>query len=214
MKNSSSIFIVKILIAVIILLVSIGCIYLYVNRDSTGTAVPNQNTNMVGNDKDAHGCIGSAGYSWCEIKNKCLRTWEEKCEATKTVSNTSSKCGLTVTYPLPGSKISFPLTIKGVIDNSKASKLGCSWNQVQSRGGLVQAFYNLNNNGWMAPGIPVSIITGTGATASTTAFTAQLNVYTTNLGLSSGTPLKITFTELNEINDVNPDSFDMYVYLK
>ena len=37
-------------------------------------------TNMVGNDKDKYGCIGSAGYSWCEEKQKCLRNWEEKCE--------------------------------------------------------------------------------------------------------------------------------------
>jgi len=35
---------------------------------------------IVGWDRDIHGCIGSAGYSWCEIKNKCLRVWEEKCE--------------------------------------------------------------------------------------------------------------------------------------
>jgi len=35
---------------------------------------------LVGGDKDVHGCIGSAGYSWCQIKNKCLRIWEEKCE--------------------------------------------------------------------------------------------------------------------------------------
>lgn len=35
---------------------------------------------MVGNDRDTHGCIGSAGYSWCEAKSKCLRPWEEKCE--------------------------------------------------------------------------------------------------------------------------------------
>jgi hypothetical protein len=34
---------------------------------------------VVGNDRDAHGCIGSAGYSWCELKNKCLRIWEEPC---------------------------------------------------------------------------------------------------------------------------------------
>ncbi len=34
---------------------------------------------LVGNDKDEHGCIGSAGYSWCESKNKCLRSWEEGC---------------------------------------------------------------------------------------------------------------------------------------
>ena len=36
---------------------------------------------LVGGDKDAHGCIPSAGYSWCEIKQKCLRLWEESCEA-------------------------------------------------------------------------------------------------------------------------------------
>lgn len=36
---------------------------------------------IVGGDKDEHGCIGSAGYSWCEVKNKCLRVFEESCEA-------------------------------------------------------------------------------------------------------------------------------------
>jgi len=34
---------------------------------------------MPGSDRDAHGCIGSAGYTWCEVKQKCLRTWEEPC---------------------------------------------------------------------------------------------------------------------------------------
>ena len=34
---------------------------------------------IVGGDKDEHGCIGSAGYQWCENKQKCLRIWEEDC---------------------------------------------------------------------------------------------------------------------------------------
>lgn len=37
---------------------------------------------LVGNDSDEHGCKGSAGYSWCEIKQKCLRIWEESCDET------------------------------------------------------------------------------------------------------------------------------------
>jgi hypothetical protein len=37
---------------------------------------------VVGNDRDAHGCIPSAGYSWCEVKQKCLRPWEEVCTST------------------------------------------------------------------------------------------------------------------------------------
>jgi len=50
----------------------------------TGAGCANKNINItnqpiVGGDKDVHGCIGSAGYSWCETKNKCLRIWEEPC---------------------------------------------------------------------------------------------------------------------------------------
>lgn len=33
---------------------------------------------MVGNDKDEHGCIGSAGYVWNETSQKCERPWENK----------------------------------------------------------------------------------------------------------------------------------------
>lgn len=34
---------------------------------------------LVGNDSDSHSCKASAGYSWCEAKQKCLRVWEENC---------------------------------------------------------------------------------------------------------------------------------------
>jgi len=32
--------------------------------------------NIVGSDRDEFGCIGSAGYSWCERTNQCERPWE------------------------------------------------------------------------------------------------------------------------------------------
>lgn len=32
---------------------------------------------VVGNDKDEHGCIASAGYVWSEVKQDCIRLWEE-----------------------------------------------------------------------------------------------------------------------------------------
>lgn len=38
-------------------------------------------TQMAGGDRDIHGCIGSAGYTWCELKNKCLRIFEEDCQS-------------------------------------------------------------------------------------------------------------------------------------
>ena len=35
-----------------------------------------------GGEKDEHGCLLMAGYSWCEAKQKCLRVWEEGCGIT------------------------------------------------------------------------------------------------------------------------------------
>jgi hypothetical protein len=40
----------------------------------------NRLPDIAGNDRDEYGCIPSAGYTWCEEKDKCLRTWEEECE--------------------------------------------------------------------------------------------------------------------------------------
>lgn len=43
---------------------------------------PTSSQPLVGNDRDEHGCTPSAGYIWCEVKNKCIRTWEESCSIT------------------------------------------------------------------------------------------------------------------------------------
>lgn len=51
---------------------------------------------VLGGDKDAHGCIGTAGYSWCEQKQKCYRPWEENCTSSApagTACKTVSDCG-------------------------------------------------------------------------------------------------------------------------
>ncbi len=31
---------------------------------------------VVGSDRDAHGCIGSAGYTWSNVRNQCIRIFE------------------------------------------------------------------------------------------------------------------------------------------
>ena len=49
---------------------------------------------LVGGDRDAHGCIGSAGYSWCEAKQKCLRPWEEACTASTAGGGAAGTSGL------------------------------------------------------------------------------------------------------------------------
>jgi hypothetical protein len=47
--------------------------------------------NVIGGERDKHGCLVAAGYSWCAVKNKCLRTWEEKCEKAADASAACSK---------------------------------------------------------------------------------------------------------------------------
>jgi len=36
---------------------------------------PQQET-MVGGDRDEHGCIGSAGYSWSALRGECIQVFE------------------------------------------------------------------------------------------------------------------------------------------
>ena len=36
-------------------------------------------TTLIGGEKDEYGCLISAGYTWCELKKKCIRLWEENC---------------------------------------------------------------------------------------------------------------------------------------
>jgi hypothetical protein len=55
-------------------------------NDQSNISNSEATTTIVGNDRDTHGCIGSAGYSWCAVKNKCLRAWEEKCQAAATTT--------------------------------------------------------------------------------------------------------------------------------
>ena len=35
----------------------------------------------LGGERDAHGCLSAAGYSWCETIGDCVREWEEEEEA-------------------------------------------------------------------------------------------------------------------------------------
>ena len=43
------------------------------NKQATQTA----QTPVVGADKDAHGCIASAGYTWSSLKDSCVRPFEQ-----------------------------------------------------------------------------------------------------------------------------------------
>ncbi|MCX6786808.1 MAG: hypothetical protein NTU85_03300 [Candidatus Kaiserbacteria bacterium] len=60
------------------ILIAGGAGYWFYQNNQNKTQTPQ----LIGGQKDSHGCLGPAGYSWCEVKQKCLRVWEESCTAT------------------------------------------------------------------------------------------------------------------------------------
>ncbi|WP_297974012.1 hypothetical protein [uncultured Capnocytophaga sp.] len=45
------------------------------NDTAEDPTTPQQET-MVGSDRDEHGCIGSAGYSWSALRGECIQVFE------------------------------------------------------------------------------------------------------------------------------------------
>lgn len=43
---------------------------------STNSSDEQESGPLAGSDRDEHGCIGSAGYLWCERTHSCERPWE------------------------------------------------------------------------------------------------------------------------------------------
>ncbi|MFA5652114.1 MAG: hypothetical protein WC933_02000 [Candidatus Paceibacterota bacterium] len=76
---------IKIILVIILITLSVGILYFYQN-------FINPKPQLIGGDKDAGGCLIGAGYSWCEVKNKCLRVWEEKCELSTDSTTKSASC--------------------------------------------------------------------------------------------------------------------------
>jgi hypothetical protein len=72
-----SIFIV--LIIILVLIVALFTFYVYKNFFAAPGFEEATNQEMIGGQRDEYGCLIAAGYSWCEIKQQCLRLWEEYC---------------------------------------------------------------------------------------------------------------------------------------
>jgi len=62
----------KVLAWIIILVILLTAVLIFMNYYENSNKI-------IGGDKDSHGCLIGAGYSWCEEKQKCLRVWEESC---------------------------------------------------------------------------------------------------------------------------------------
>ena len=71
------------LFAVAAMLFASGCIGTPASPaapQGNANAAPAPSTVYIGNNSDAHGCKGIDGYFWCQVKGKCIKIPEEKCQ--------------------------------------------------------------------------------------------------------------------------------------
>ncbi|MGB8815762.1 MAG: hypothetical protein WCC74_00785 [Minisyncoccia bacterium] len=121
-------FVIPLIIAIVALFAIAFGVYVYkINKavaPANITATTTATSTIVGGDRDAHGCIGSAGYSWCGAKNKCLRVWEEKCEATSIATTTDEFANWkTYTNTQYGFEIRYPYSYEFTINKASIPNL-------------------------------------------------------------------------------------------
>ena len=80
-----------IILLLILLIFTTGC----------GIVKYNPPEEKVGGDKDEYGCIGSAGYMWCETLQECVRPWETYCESNDGNYNTEHNQNLAIELASP-----------------------------------------------------------------------------------------------------------------
>ncbi len=133
----------------------------------------------------------------------------------KPVTTSYGTCGFRVTSPAANARVTFPLIVSGTIDNTKADALGCLWEKTASRAGTAQLYFYSKSAGWQPSGVPVAVTNNglVASVASSSKFSVTLNAWTTTVGIYSGTPIKITFTEVEQPNGAKPRAFDFYLTL-
>lgn len=65
---------------------------------------------IIGGDKDEHGCLIAAGYSWNETKEECVREWEEIKKTYCTEESRDAELCVDVYEPVCGN--TFEITLK------------------------------------------------------------------------------------------------------
>jgi hypothetical protein len=67
----------KLLALVAVTVLFCACDFMLKDREDDSAVVPADKKVMLGTDKDANGCVLSAGYRWSVIRNECIRVFEE-----------------------------------------------------------------------------------------------------------------------------------------
>jgi hypothetical protein len=62
-----------IIIVIVLVFLAIGIYYI-----STHPTIQEDSGSPIGGQRDSHGCLGPAGYSWNETEKECVREWSHE----------------------------------------------------------------------------------------------------------------------------------------
>jgi hypothetical protein len=138
----------------------------------------------------------------------------------------AQKCGLTITFPTIGSTASFPLPIKGIIENPVVNKLECGWGVFEGQAGAVQLWANIRNSGWKnityyygTDGVGKSqtwlplMVDGEWMTSKPINVSASIYLDPGLGAVPQGTPMKLVFEEENAKGEGDTDSLELpFIY--
>jgi hypothetical protein len=124
----------------------------------------------------------------------------------------ASSCGLTIDSPKIGDNVSFPLTVTGRVDNTKAGAEGCSWTMFEGQAGVATLHYE-TKDGYSLPVDTKPVTVANWMTTSTT-FSFVLNFDNSMLQLPAGYNMKIILTEENPSGEGIPSTVEVPVVLQ
>ncbi len=87
----------------------------------------------TGADRDNHGCIGSAGYTWSEVRQECIRLWEVGVQVFPVEASTSDTNAITVGYIVFSEdsarvELFFPNQAPEILERRSLPNGGYAWN--------------------------------------------------------------------------------------
>lgn len=100
--------------------------FIFLLFSCSGTRTAKQSEVVAGNDRDSHGCIGSAGYEWCEVLNDCIRIFEK---GVRTESDKNDVCYIVFSVDSLKAELFFSNGLQSeILDRRTLSNGGYVWN--------------------------------------------------------------------------------------
>ena len=93
-------------------------------------------TERVGNDRDGHGCIGSAGYVWSVVRNQCVRPWEVGLQLEEVTTKRSYQSGASGVFSTNFNKVE--LFLPSADSSLILKRFGDEWKDAQTPWRLVR----------------------------------------------------------------------------